>query len=87
VIAAILMLLAGTGGGGWWWWNAHHRPTRPCRACQGEKYLPVRGRSITGAERFRKCPKCDATGRTPKWQARRAHSRQQGRPTGRRVAS
>jgi DnaJ-class molecular chaperone len=85
VIAAILMLLAGTGGGGWWWWNAHHRQTKPCPKCDGEKYVPAR--TLTSAERFKQCPKCDGTGRTLKWQARRAHSRQQGRPTGRRVAS
>jgi len=79
MIAAILMLVAGTGTGSWWYWNAHHRPTRPCQGCNGEKYLPARGRTMTGAERFRKCPKCDATGRTLKWQARRATSRQERR--------
>jgi DnaJ-class molecular chaperone len=83
VIAAILMLLAGTGTGGWWYWNAHHRPTRKCRKCGGEKYVPIRGRSIIGAaERFKKCPKCGGRGRVLKWQARRSTGRQ-----GRRAVS
>jgi DnaJ-class molecular chaperone len=80
MIAAILMLIAGSGGGGWWWWNAHRKPTRRCPKCGGEKYVPIRGRSlISAAERFRKCPKCDGRGEVLKWQARRTLARQERR--------
>jgi DnaJ-class molecular chaperone len=72
MIALILALIGASGTGSWWWWHGHHRPNRACPKCNGQKYIPVRGRSLIGApKRFKECPKCEATGRVLKWQARR----------------